>query len=244
MRGVTEAGTPDQPAIVFLHGGVINRNMWLPVMAELEGRFHLVAVDIPGHGDLQDQRFDLESSVERVIDVMDEANIEKAVQVGLSLGGYVAQAVASVHPERVDGLVLSGATIRYTGWDGWSTRLYGYAMPLLARPAKRAFAKQLRASQPEYAEPILAGGLAMNAGGRALRVLPGRDYAEEMSGYSGPIVIANGERDTDNRDHEKYFKEHFPDATFVVIDDAGHACAVQQPSAFAAVVDQLMSEVT
>lgn len=243
MRGVTATGAEDLPTIVFLHGGVINRNMWLPVMAELEGRFQLVAVDIPGHGDLQDQRFDMTSSVERVIEVMDVLGVERAVQVGLSLGGYVAQALASVHPERVDGLVLSGATIRYTGWDGWSTRLYGYLMPLLALPAKRAFAKQLRASEPEYAEPILAGGLAMKAGGRALRVLPGRDYAGEMSGYSGPIVIANGERDADNREHEKYFKEHFPDATSVVIDDAGHACAVQQPAAFAAAVDRLMSEV-
>ena len=243
MRGVTEAGAPDRPAIVFLHGGVINRNMWLPVMTELAGRFRLIAIDIPGHGDLKGESFDMQAGVGRVVEVMDELSVPTAALVGLSLGGYVAQATAAVHPERVDGLVLSGSTIRYTGWDGWSTRLYGWVMPLLARPARKAFARQLRASEPEYAESILSLGLSMKAGGRALRVLPGRDYAAEMFGFSGPIVVANGERDEDNREHETYFAEHFPNATYLVIENAGHACAVQQPAAFATAVDRLMSEV-
>lgn len=92
----------------------------------------------------------------------------------------------------------------------------------------------------EIANPILDGGLAMKGGAQALRRLPGRDYAALMKNYRGPIILANGERDTDNRDAEKLFLEHHPDARSVVIEDAGHACALQQPAAFAGVVDQLV----
>ena len=60
-----------------------------------------------------------------------------------------------------------------------------------------------------------------------------------MKNYRGPIIIANGERDTDNRDAEHLFLEYHPEAKSVVIEDAGHACALQQPAAFASVVDQL-----
>ena len=62
-----------------------------------------------------------------------------------------------------------------------------------------------------------------------------------MSNPAGPIVVANGERDESNRDGEEGFKDHFPEASIVVIKDAGHACALQQPKAFAEAIGLLMS---
>lgn len=243
MRGLTDSGIGDGPAAVLLHGGVINRHMWDPVSARLADRYRLIALDLPGHGDLHDQAFRIETSVDRVSRVMNELELERATLVGLSLGGYVAQAFAARFPDRTDGLVLSGATIRYTGWDGLSTAMFGWVFPVAAIPARRAFAKQLGKLGPEIAGPILEGGLSMKGGAQALRRLTGRDYAQDMVGYTGPIVIANGERDDPNREGEEGFLEHFPSAIITVIEDAGHACALQQPEAFAAVIDGLMTEV-
>lgn len=241
MKGVTDIGNRQAPAIVLLHGGVINRHMWLPVAAELEERYRLVMIDLPGHGDLSGIAFTVDAAVEQVIAVMDELEMEAAALVGLSLGGYIAQAVAADHPHRVEGLVLSGATIRYLGWDGLSTRLYGFAFPLLARPAKKAFARKMREDLGnEVADAIIDGSLSMKGGAQALRRLPGRDYAELMGRYPGPIVVANGERDESNRDGEAGFKDRFPEASIVVIEDAGHACALQQPKAFAEAIGLLM----
>ena len=88
---------------------------------------------------------------------------------------------------------------------------------------------------------MINGGLAMSGGAQALRRLPGTDYAMEMAGFKGPIVLANGERDTANRDAEALFREHHPGTESVVIEDAGHACALQQPEAFAAAVRHMLS---
>ncbi len=226
--------------ILFLHGGVINRHMWDLVRGELSSDPTTRAIDLPGHGDLSHLPYSNEAATEVAI----EALTAPSILVGLSLGGYVAQMVAATRTDLVSGMVLSGATIDYRGWDGLSTKLYGYAFPLLARPAMKTFAKKLRADfGPEFAEPIIESGLSARGAGQALRRLPGRDYASELVDYSGPIVIANGERDTSNRKGEARFIEKNPQARVIVIEDAGHACAMTQPASFAAAVESLLASV-
>ncbi|MEE8375554.1 MAG: alpha/beta hydrolase [Acidimicrobiia bacterium] len=233
------------PAIVLLHGGVINRHMWGPVVDNLGDHYDCISVDLPAHGELLGDDFSVERSIAVVIDVLGHFEIKKAALVGLSLGGYIAQATAAAHPDHVDGLVLSGATINYTGWDGISTRFYGFLFPILSKPAMKAFAKKMTEDLgPELAGAVLAGGLSGKGGGQSLRRLPGVDYAETMRGFTGPIVVANGERDTQNRDGEERFLELFPHANCVVIEDAGHACALQQPVSFSNAVKQLMAVTT
>jgi pimeloyl-ACP methyl ester carboxylesterase len=153
--------------------------------------------------------------------------------------------MAAQHPDRTEGLVLSGATIRYTGWDGLSTRLYGIVFPLFAKPAMKSFAAKMSEDLgQELADQIMVGGLSARGGAQSLRRVPGADYAARMAGFQGPIVLANGARDTSNRDGEADFISQFPHAESMVIQDAGHACALQQPEAFAAVVRHLVGVVT
>lgn len=241
MTGLTRRGPTDAPTIVFLHGGVINRHMWQSVIDNLADDYQCVAIDLPGHGDLSDESFTMVRAVEVTMQAIESVGVDSAFLAGLSLGGYVAQAHAAAQPKSVLGLVLSGSTIRYTGWDGLSTKLYGYLFPILSRPARKAFAAKVRADLGEdFAGAIIEGGLSTKGGGQSLRRLPGRDYAADMTGYEGPIVLANGERDTPNRESESLFLEHHPHAESVVIEDAGHACALQQPGAFANAVRHMV----
>jgi pimeloyl-ACP methyl ester carboxylesterase len=236
--GLTITGRPDGHPIVFLHGGVINRAMWKPVTRLLEDRYLCIALDLPGHGDRVRESFDMPTSVSVTLDAITAHAGGKATVVGMSLGGYVAQAVASAAPDSVAGLVLSGATIRYTGWPGLSSALYGYVFPLLGRAAIKAFPSQLaKTVGEELAQEIVATGLSTRGGGQALRRLPGRDYAVGLATFAGPVTVVNGERDKDNIRHEALFLEHVPSAHVITIEDAGHACALQKPEAFAGAVE-------
>ncbi len=242
MKGVSRQGAEESPTIILLHGGVINRHMWGPVVDILADLYDCISIDLPAHGELMDEEFSMDRGVDRVIEILDHLEIEKSALIGLSLGGYIAQATVASHSRRVSGLVLSGATINYTGWDGISTRFYGFVFPLVARPAMKAFRKQMTEDLGhKLADEILSGGLSAKGGAQSLRRIPGVDYAEAMADFSGPIVIANGERDTPNREGESRFLELFPNAESVVITDAGHACALQQPGSFSNAIRQLMS---
>ena len=241
----TRIGSRIAPTIVFLHGGAINRQMWIPVMDLLADDFDCLAIDLPGHGAQMDVPFTMGAARQRLADALDEIGVEQAALVGLSLGGYVALDFTRESPEKVRGLVLSGATVTYTGWAGLSTWLYGWAFPMVARKAVKAFAEKLQSDlSKDQARQVLDVGLSMRGGGTALRKLPGTDYAAHIDSSVIPIVIANGERDTPNRSGEAQFLKRHPRTIVIVIEDAGHACAIQQPVAFARAVRVLMAEAT
>lgn len=233
------------PPIVFLHGGALNRVMWKPVIALLEAEYSCAAIDLPGHGTRASEPFTVEASVEIVIRTIASLPSGRAVLVGLSLGGYIAQATAATRPDLVAGILIAGATIRYTGWAGFSTKAYGWVFPLLGKAAAKAFPNQLTNTVgTDLAAEIVAAGLSMRAGAAAFRRLPGRDYAATLRDYPGPIVVVNGERDKENVRFERVFIEQLPAAKVISIPDAGHASALQQPADFADAVVMLMKQVS
>jgi lipase len=99
-----EWGEPGLPALVCLHG-VTNNGWHFSHLAErLADRFHVVALDLRGHGDSTwDPPWHLE---QHVADVLEAAPQERCAWLGHSFGGRVAYEVAAAAPERVERLVL------------------------------------------------------------------------------------------------------------------------------------------
>lgn len=121
VRGVEthlfEAGAPDAPPLLYLHGTFLG-NLWLEAHRELARHFHLFAPDIPGFGlsPRPDWMRDMSDYVLYLRDLLDLLDLEKPVIVGHSLGGWMAVEVAIWYPERVGRLILSNAAgIRVKG---------------------------------------------------------------------------------------------------------------------------------
>ncbi|MFB6107614.1 MAG: alpha/beta fold hydrolase [Haloplanus sp.] len=98
------------PPIVFVHGMIMTHAMWEPQMAALADEYTTIAYDVRGHGhtggsEVSPYSIDLfAADLEAFLDAL---GIDRAVVCGLSMGGAIAQAFASVCPERVAGLVLA-----------------------------------------------------------------------------------------------------------------------------------------
>ncbi len=115
MAGLNYAvsGTPDLPAVLFLHGFMGSGADWKSVIATLEGRFRCVAVDLPGHGasvGLPPEAYAFENAARLVLDMLDELEIDKTTFVGYSMGGRLALYLALRYPERCSGLFLESAS--------------------------------------------------------------------------------------------------------------------------------------
>ena len=228
-----EFGSPDAPTVLFLHGASFNERMWIPNLEPLSDEFHTVAITQPGHGLRTDERFTLEAAAAETVEWLETSAPDGAVLVGLSGGGYVAMVTASLRPDLVAGLVLSGATASYRGWGGIETKLYGYVFPLLRRWVEPKSEAALRKLAPEkVADDMLSWGVSMKGAGQALRDIPGRDYRAMLADYAGPVMILNGERDDVNRKEETDLLEARPDAQIVTVEDAGHACSFTQAESF------------
>jgi len=91
---------------VLLHGQPGLGADWQPVIAALPESLHAIAIDRPGHGSSQQPGGGLEVNAAAVLDVLDGHGIDRAVLVGHSYGGGVAQQVAATAPDRVEALVL------------------------------------------------------------------------------------------------------------------------------------------
>jgi 3-oxoadipate enol-lactonase len=95
------------PTVVLLHGLMATGELnWGPYLRALNQQFRVVALDHRGHGRGVSRPFTLADCADDVVALADALGIKKAILVGYSMGGPIAQLVWHRHPERVRGLVL------------------------------------------------------------------------------------------------------------------------------------------
>jgi len=95
------------PTIVLLPQLGGRRLMWMPVAKKLMSRFHVVMVDLPGHGDSpMPDPFSLQIAAAALDPVLARQNPDSTVLVGHGVGGLVSLIEAGAHPERMKGLVV------------------------------------------------------------------------------------------------------------------------------------------
>src|SRR3954468_22107470 len=130
---MSEAGSGDgSPPVLLLHGWLGSRRSFAPLLPLLSRSAHVIAVDLRGHGDADKPPtgYDLTGLAADVVAVLDALELPRAVLVGASSGGYVAQQVAVTSPERVAGLVLAGTPQDLRGRPAFADDLDGITDPL------------------------------------------------------------------------------------------------------------------
>jgi 3-oxoadipate enol-lactonase len=112
-------GPSTGPVVLLLHGWAVTADLnWFGVYPHLD-RYRIVAPDHPGHGRAsprsdRSDRFTLSRAADDAIGALDAVGVERAVVVGYSMGGAVAQLAARRYPGRLDGLILCASACRFT----------------------------------------------------------------------------------------------------------------------------------
>ena len=110
-----EAGPPDAPPVVLLHGlGATNASL-LPTLWDLSTDYRVLAPDLPGHGSSAAPygAYDARFFARWLREYLDAVGVPSCVLVGNSLGGRVALEIALLEPSRVDGLVLLAPAVAF-----------------------------------------------------------------------------------------------------------------------------------
>lgn len=97
------------PVIVFSHGFLMDRTMFAPQVAALQAQYRCISWDQRGHGLTASGRlspFDFYDSANDLSDLLSYLNIEKAILVGMSQGGFLTLRCALTNPDVVSALIL------------------------------------------------------------------------------------------------------------------------------------------
>ncbi|TDU04138.1 pimeloyl-ACP methyl ester carboxylesterase [Streptomyces sp. 846.5] len=251
-------GTP----LVLLHAFPLSSRMWREQLDELPGvdgsGARVLAVDLRGFGgtELGEDEPSLDLLADDVALLLDQAGIEKAVVGGLSMGGYVAMALARRHPDRLSGLLLAD-TKATPDTDQARANRERVAAAVLARdsvqllldeqvpsPLLGATSVQERPRLTERLRGMVeeASPQAVAWAQRAMASRPGS--LDVLAEVRVPALVLVGEEDaiTPPSDAEA-MAAVLPDVVLTVLPAVGHLSNIESPDAFNWAVRGLLERV-
>jgi pimeloyl-ACP methyl ester carboxylesterase len=126
-----EAGSPERPTLLLLHGFPTSSHMFRDLIPRLADRFHLVAPDLPGFGfTTAPGRGGFDYTFERLAQVIagftDAIGLERYALYVFDYGAPVGLRLAMARPERITAIVSQNGNAYEEGLsEGWgATRAY------------------------------------------------------------------------------------------------------------------------
>jgi pimeloyl-ACP methyl ester carboxylesterase len=234
------------PAIVLLHGIGSGSASWLAVAQELGRNARVIAWDAPGYGDSTPLRAlapDASDYAERLLQMLDALGIQRCVLVGHSLGAITAVAFASgVQQQRISRLVLISPAQGY-GHPARAVqrqqvrdkRLQALEQLGIEQMAEQRSAHMLSPAASPQAQAWVRWNMArLNPEGyrQAIELLCGDDLLRHAP-LTMPCEVHCGDADGITVPESCETLAKALGGTFELINDAGHASPIEQPSVVA-----------
>jgi len=239
-----EAGVAaDLCPVIFLHGLGGTRSAWGPQLRGLSSTFRCVAWDMPGYGDADPVRpLTYRRIAERLVDLIDVLDADRADLVGLSFGGMHALHTAINFPDRVRRLVLANTSPAF-GMDGttredWTrdrlAPLENGGTPadgaerIIDAIAGRPLTGPIRAETIGCFSEISAAGFAA-----AVECLPDNDVRDQLSGIDHDALVIVGDLDRETPpSYAEVLHAGLPNSRFELLDGVGHLSPAEAPERF------------
>jgi len=253
-----EWGTAGMPAVVCVHGYTGSAQAFNSLARHLQDRFHVLAMDVPGHGESEwsptgayayaDQAGDLAAFVDRL-------ELLRFALIGTSMGGIIAMTYAVDHGERLNAFVINdigpdaeAGSNRITGLVG--ARSDSFATFEAALAYRREISPITAARPVADQEELGRGVLEQDASGQWVwRLDPA--YIEQRVKRGAPIrpvlwpaleklqcptlVIWGTDSDVLSEGQAHRMAQTLPNGELVPVPGVGHAPILTEPAALAAI---------
>jgi pimeloyl-ACP methyl ester carboxylesterase len=238
-----EQGDSDGVPVVLLHGVTDSLRSWEPVLPHLPSSIRAFAVTQRGHGDADRPAagYHPRDFAADVVAFLDAVGIERAVIAGHSMSSYIAQRVATEHPERVLGVVLVGAFATYSdnpvvvelceaveafGDSVDPEFVVEFQESTIAQPVAEGFVDMVVSESLKLPAPVWQATFA-----GLLEI----DRSVELESIAAPTLVVWGDQDVAApRADQDALAEGVPGAELLVYEGAGHALHWEEPQRFAA----------
>jgi len=252
-----EAGDPNAPALVLIHGFASSTLVWSKVFLKLaEAGYRVIALDMLGYGYSAKPRngeYTIAGQAKLLVGLLDALGIPRAIFVGSSYGGAVAASCALDYPDRVEKLILVGTVnnnrpLAFTLMRLFGSPVFGDVVSPLLIGSRRLLRRRMKRVYDRHSwvldeRRVDARHLPLRAARthRAIiRTVRGWD-AERISRdahlIKQPTLLLWGENDLEIplADGERLHAE-IPGSRLIVFLNCGHIPHEEYPDAFTNVV--------
>jgi len=229
------SGAAGAAPVVLIHAASLSAIQWYPQASELGRTHQLYALDIMGDIGLSRQAAAIHSRADAagwLVATLDALEIERAIFVGSSFGGFQAANLAVHHPDRVQGLALlaPAATLRPFALLANLFIRTGSLVPLPAT-VKPGLKGMMSGSLPD---PRIVRQMELGvAGFRYDRagIYPSSLPDDELAGIACPTLVLLGDREMiyDPTKAADRARALIPDCTVAVVPGVGHLLGLQRP---------------
>jgi 2-succinyl-6-hydroxy-2,4-cyclohexadiene-1-carboxylate synthase len=247
--------------LLLLHGFTGDSSTWTPFCPVWGKHSQLIIPDIIGHGATESpedmNRYAIESAAADLIVLLNQLEIDQIDLLGYSMGGRLALTLAILYPERVRKLILESASpglrtneermlrrmkdkelanfIKEQGIipfvDYWEAIPLFSTMSSLPNFIKEAIREQRLSNH--------AQGLANSLIGMGTGSQP--SWWDQLNGLSCEVLLLTGEKDEKFCKIAETMAEYMRKASWIVINNGGHAIHVEQREKFGTIVSDFLS---
>lgn len=259
--------TGDGPTIVFVHGALVNANLWRKVVPRLDG-LERVTLDLPLGSHLEPMPKDADmrppALADLIADSLEALELDDVTVVGSDTGGGLTQILAVSRPQRIGALVLTSCD----AFENFPPRFFRIvlaparipgAIPIAFGGLRARAVRRLPIAygwltneqidpdaEDSYVLPALTNkGVARDVR-RLMRGLDSKytiDAALKLAGWDRPALIAWSENDRFfPPEHGERLAKIIPGARFEQIDDARTFSAEDQPERLAGMIGAFVEE--
>ena len=235
------AGDASLPLLVVLPSlGTSVTALWSAVAERLEGRFHVVGIDLPGHGQSPAAAGPL-TMADLARAVLAEVNglpgADSFHYAGVSVGGCIGQQLVADAPDRIRRTVILNSAARIGEAAAWQQRAalvrdQGTAV-LREASAARWFAPGFAGRDSETAIALLDSLCAADAASYAAlcEALAGFDLRDRLDTISVPMLVIGGRDDVATPpEQQEALAASVRDGRTEILDQVGHLAPAERPA--------------
>lgn len=237
-----EQGTSKGVPVIFLHGITDSWHSFETVLPYLPANIHAFAISQRGHGDSERpaEGFLPKDFADDIAAFIQLKKLGSAIIVGHSMGGFMAQQFAVLHPKLTKAVVIVDSDASFRDNPGMP-EFYQQVMELSGMMDKKFMDEFQKATlvkpiDPDYYETLVAEGMKVpvRVFQAALSGMMDADLSKDIKKITAPTLIFWGDQDGFClRNDQNLMLNNIKNSKLIIYEGTGHALHWEQPERFA-----------